>query len=229
MPQAPEAADIAMMPAENEFATDYNSGRAQVVWTRLVADLETPVSAYMKLVRDRGTSFLLESVEGGETRGRYSIIGLAPDILWRANGDSASINRTPHQTPDAFEPTGTGTLASLRELLAESAIDLPEDLPPMAAGVFGYMGYETVRLVENLPDDREPALDVPDALMMRPTLIVVFDTVKDELTLVTPVRPSKGVTSDQAFAAARERLKAAITALEDPLGLSSAPGSTDIA
>jgi anthranilate synthase component 1 len=217
------------MPAKPEFAATYNEGRAQVVWTRLVADLETPVSAYMKLVRDRSPSFLLESIEGGESRGRYSIIGLKPDILWRANGDNASINRTPETHPDAFEPTGSGTLAALRELLAESAIDLPEELPPMAAGVFGYMGYETVRLVEHLPDDREPALNVPDAVMMRPTLIVIFDTVKDELTIVTPVRPDPQATADEAHAAARARLEAAVSALEEPLGVSSAPGSQDLA
>ena len=79
-----ENAAIALMPAATEFAAGYQDGRPQVVWTRLVADLETPVSAYMKLVRDRAPSFLLESIEGGESRGRYSIIGLRPDILWRA-------------------------------------------------------------------------------------------------------------------------------------------------
>lgn len=228
MSHASQQAAILLMPAEPEFTSTYDNGQAQVVWTRLVADLETPVSAYMKLIRDRSPSFLLESIEGGESRGRYSIIGLEPDILWRADGDSAAINRDPRITPDAFEPTGTGTLASLRELLSESAIDLPEELPPMAAGVFGYMGYETVRLVEHLPDDRIPALDVPDAVMMRPTLIVVFDTVKDELTIVTPVRHAKGVTAQAAYAAARTRLERAIGALEEPLGLSSTPGSTDL-
>ncbi len=228
MSQVPENAAVALMPAAIQFAATYKRGQAQVVWTRLVADLETPVSAYMKLVRDRSPSFLLESIEGGESRGRYSIIGLQPDILWRAEGDHAAINRNPRMQPDAFEATGTGTLTSLRELLAESAIDLPEDLPPMAAGVFGYMGYETVRLVEHLPDDRESTLDVPDAIMMRPTLIVVFDTVKDELTIVTPVRPYADVKDSEAYAGARKRLEAAIAALAEPLGVSSAPGETDL-
>jgi anthranilate synthase component 1 len=226
---ATKQAAITLMPATDAFAETYECGRPQVVWTNLVADLETPVSAYMKLVRDRSPSFLLESIEGGENRGRYSIIGLKPDILWRADGDSAAINRNPDGTPDAFKPTGAGTLSSLRELLDESAIDLPEELPPMAAGVFGYMGYETVRLVEHLPDAREPAIDVPDAIMMRPTLIVIFDTVKDELTIVTPVRPTKGVNATAAHDAARKRLEEAVAALEEPLGLSSTPGQADLA
>ncbi|MGI9476694.1 MAG: anthranilate synthase component I [Hyphomicrobiaceae bacterium] len=228
MSQVPPDAGFATIPTAVDFATKYNAGSAQVVWTRLVADLETPVSAYMKLVRDRAPSFLLESIEGGETRGRYSIIGLRPDILWRANGDQAAINRNPQDAPDAFEPTGEGTLSSLRELLDESAIDLPEELPPMAAGVFGYMGYETVRLIEHLPDDREPALDVPDAIMMRPTLIVVFDTVKDELTIVTPVRPVKDTGAQAAYDEARQRLAAAVAALEEPLGLTSATTQTEL-
>ncbi|MBU2532780.1 MAG: anthranilate synthase component I, partial [Alphaproteobacteria bacterium] len=130
---------MALLPSLSDFAKVYDSARPQVVWTRLVADLETPVSAYMKLVRDRAPSFLLESIEGGESRGRYSIIGLEPDILWRADGNTSSINRSPGEDRDAFVDTGTGTLAALRELLDESAIELPEELPPMAAGVFGYM------------------------------------------------------------------------------------------
>src|SRR5690606_5535327 len=102
-----------------------------------------------------------ESVEGGATRGRYSIIGFAPDIIWRAHGDRAEINRAPDRD-ETFEPCGSGTLESLRALLAESRIDLPEDLPPMAAGIFGYMGYDTIRLVEHLPADKPDPAGVPD-------------------------------------------------------------------
>ena len=115
MSQVPENAAIALMPAATEFAATYQEGRPQVVWTRLVADLETPVSAYMKLVRDRAPSFLLESIEGGESRGRYSIIGLAPDLIWRAEGEKAWLNRTPQSAPDAFEACGAPTLQALRD------------------------------------------------------------------------------------------------------------------
>ena len=222
------APTIALTPAEPAFTGLYESGQAQVVWTRLVADLETPVSAYMKLVPDRAPSFLLESIEGGESRGRYSIIGLAPDIVWRAEGENAWINRTPATAPDAFETSSASTLDSLRELLAESTIDLPEELPPMAAGVFGYMGFDTVRLVEHLPDPRERAIDVPDALMIRPTLIVIFDTVKDELTIVTPVRPAEGLSAAEAYTDAAERLAGAVRALERPVQLAAAQTIADI-
>ncbi len=228
MENSPPTSPLALTPGEPDFTRVYDEGKSQIVWTRLVADLETPVSAYMKLVPNRAPSFLLESIEGGESRGRYSIIGLAPDLIWRADGNNAWINRTPAAAPDAFEPTSAPTLDSLRDLLAESTIDLPEDLPPMAAGVFGYMGFDTVRLVEHLPNPRERAINVPDALMIRPTLIVIFDTVKDELTIVTPVRPATGVSAAQAYAAAADRLAGAVRALEGSVHLAATQATADL-
>ncbi len=147
-------------------------------------------------------TFLLESVEGGAVRGRYSIIGLRPDIVWRAAGNRAEINRDPLRRPDAFEPEAKPTLEALRALLAESRIEVPEGLPPMASGVFGYMGYDTVRLIEELPNMRPDALGVPDAVLMRPTVIIIFDAVKDEMTVVTPVRPQAGIKAQAAYDAA---------------------------
>src|SRR2546421_2328019 len=140
------------LPARSAFTERYRQGSAQVVWTRLVADLETPVSAALKLSDGQPMSCLLESVEGGAVRGRYSIIGIAPDVVWRAFGDRAEINRQPQKDLAAFEIDRLPTLASLRALLARSRIVLPPDLPPIAAGVIGYMGYDTVRLIEHLPN-----------------------------------------------------------------------------
>ncbi|MEM7748655.1 MAG: chorismate-binding protein, partial [Pseudomonadota bacterium] len=204
-------------PRQAEFDDLYQSGKAQLVSTKLVADLETPVSAYMKLAKDQSMSFLLESVEGGAVRGRYSIIGMAPDVVWRAQGNEAEINRNPIRKPNAFKPLEAPTLDALRELLDESAIDVPEGMPPMAAGVFGYMGYDTVRLVEHLPDQNPDQLHVPDSLLIRPTLMVIFDAVKDELTVVTPVRPDGKTTSEKAYGAAKRRLRSVIKALEAPI------------
>ena len=133
-------------PDYDSFARAYERGEPQIVSTRLVADLETPVSAKLKLGRTARYSFLLESVEGGAVRGRYSIIGLNPDLIWKVEGGRALINRKAGTIPQGpFEDTGLPPLQSLRVLLAESRIKLPEDAPPMAAGVFGYMGYDMVR------------------------------------------------------------------------------------
>src|SRR5712691_5349439 len=93
-------------PSESAFAETYGRGQAQVVWTTLVADLETPVSAFLKLGGAKPMSFLLESVEGGAVRGRYSIIGLDPDLIWRAHGKQAEVNANARAKPDAFTPCG---------------------------------------------------------------------------------------------------------------------------
>ena len=204
-------------PEADAFARTYEQGIPQLVWTRLVADLETPVSTYLKLGEQKPMSFLLESIEGGSARGRYSVIGLAPDIVWRASGEHAEINRSPAETPQAFQPEPLPTLQSLRALLAESTIDLPEGLPPMAAGIFGYMGYDTVRLIEALPEMRPDPLGVPDAVMIRPTLMLIFDNVKDEMLVATPVRFCEGVPAASARQAALDRIAGAVASLDAPL------------
>ncbi len=206
---------LAAEPAVAVFAERYNAGAPQVVWTRLVADLETPVSAYLKLADGRTMTSLLESVEGGAVRGRYSFIGIEPDIIWRAHGDVAEINRTP-KISDGFVRESKPTLEALRALLAESRVELPEVLPPNAAGVIGYMGYDTIRLVEKMPQAPPDALGIPDAILVRPTTMVVFDSVKDEMSVVTPVYPAKDVSAAAAHAAALARLDAVIVALDAP-------------
>ena len=205
------------------FARRYDEGVPQVAWTRLVADLETPVSAMLKLAHERPNSFLLESVEGGATRGRYSIIGCEPDLIWRADGAKAEINRAPQLDPNAFASSPLPALASLRALLAESAIALPSELPPMAAGIFGYMGYDTVRLIEDLPAQMPDRLGLPDGVLVRPTLIVIFDSVRDEMTVVTPVRPTPGVSAKAAYARAADRLNVVVERLDQPLPHASEP------
>src|SRR5580700_8055325 len=193
-------------PSAQLFAARYAAGEAQAVWTTLVADLETPVSAFLKVAGSRpgGSSmnFLLESVEGGAVRGRYSIIGLEPDLIFRINGKAAEINRTVATDPSAFVPANDGPLAALRSLIAESRIALPAALPPMAAGVFGYLGYDIVRLMEELPPPNPDPIGIADAILVRPTVVIIFDSVLDTVTVVTPVRPAAGVAPDIALARA---------------------------
>ena len=195
-----------VFPAPEAFSEAYDSGRAQVVWTRLVADLETPVSAMLKLADGRANAFLLESVEGGAVRGRYSLIGLKPDLIWRCFGDRAEINRQARADPAAFEPCPGPALDSFRAVEAESRIALPESLPPMAACLVGYMSYDMVRLMERLPAPNPDPLGLPDGLFVRPTVMAVFDSVDDTITVVTPARPATGVDARAARALAAERL-----------------------
>ena len=166
-----------IFPSSADFAAKFDTGANNLVYTRLSADLDTPVSLMLKLAQARKNSFMLESVTGGDVRGRYSVIGMNPDMIWRCNGKSATLNRNALINDEDFTAEATDPLTSLRALLDESKIDLPDDLPPMASGLFGYLGYDMIRLVEHLPDVNPDNLELPDATMMRPSVIVIVDGV----------------------------------------------------
>jgi anthranilate synthase component 1 len=218
-------------PALEAFSAAYEAGRPQILRATLVGDLETPVSAYLKLsaAAAGAPSFLLESVEGGAVRGRYSMIGLRPDLVFRCSGASAEVNRSALERPDAFEAMEQAPLAALRAVLAESAIPDEEGLPPMAAGVFGYLGYDMVRHMERLGEPNPDVLGVPDAVLVRPTVMVVFDAVKDEIAVLTPVRPRTGLSARAAYEAAQDRVEAVVAALEGPLPATARESAGDAA
>jgi anthranilate synthase component 1 len=203
-----------LFPSIEAFTAGFDAGRNQVVWTRLVADLDTPVSLMLKLTEARKDSFLLESVTGGEVRGRYSIMGMKPDLVWDCRGTAARINRSARFDPDAFAEVGSDPLTSLRALIAESTIALPPELPPMAAGLFGYLGYDMVRLVERLPDVNPDPLGLPDALLIRPSVVLVVDGVKGEVTVVSPAWTGSGLSARAAYAQAAERVMDAVRDLD---------------
>ena len=208
---------MAIAPDFAAFTATYDAGRPQVAWSTMVADLETPVSAMLKLGAGRANAFLLESVEGGAVRGRYSIIGLAPDLIWRCHGDCAEINRRAHDDVDAFESVNGGALASLRQVIADARIELPPSLPPMAAGLVGYLAYDMVRLMEKLPAPNPDPLGLPDGLMLRPTIMAIFDAVADTVTVVTPIRPAPGIDARAAYAGAESRIARVVAELDRPL------------
>ena len=210
-------------PGFAEFRQDYEQGRGRLVWRRGVADLLTPVAAYLKLAEGRPNAFLLESVEGGASRGRYSIIGLAPDLIWRCRSGRAEINRYARSAPYAFAADDRPPLESLRALVRECRLDVPEGLPPMAGGLVGYLGYDMVRQMERLPAKNAASIDVPEALMLRPTLFVIFDNVTDLLTLAAPVHPRPETTAAQAWEGAQAALAEAEAALERPQPVAAPP------
>ena len=209
-------------PAFDAFAAEHDKGRGQLVFTRLVADMETPVSAFLKLGDGKDNAFLLESVQGGETRGRYSIIGLKPDLIWRCRDGKAEINRGA-LNGGSFTAESARPLESLRALSKETRMVVPQGLPPMATGLFGYLGYDMARQVEDLPNPPPDTLGLPDAILLRPTITAIFDSVKDEIILITPVWPDKNVDAKAAHARAAQRLEEAVAALEAP-----APPSAEV-
>ena len=206
-----------LTPSYEEFAAKYEAGENQLVYSRLAADLDTPVSVMLKLSDAQRDSFILESVTGGEIRGRYSIIGLKPDLIWRCRGEVSEINREARFDRNSFAPQDGNPLDGLRTLIAECRIDMPADLPAAAAGLFGYLGYDMIRLVEHLPDINPDPIGVPDAVMIRPTVVAVLDGVKGEVTLVSPAWVNSGLSARAAYAQAAERVMDALRDLERPV------------
>ncbi|CAL1691860.1 Anthranilate synthase component 1 [Brevundimonas subvibrioides] len=179
------------------------AGKPQIAVRRIIDDLETPVSAYLKVGWGRPHAFLLELVEGGALNGRYSIITLDPDVVWRCRDGVASIARGPEIAARRYADQSGGALDSLRALIAETRFDLPEGLPPMAAGLFGVFGYDMVRLLEPLGAPNPDPLDLPDAVLTRPSVIAVFDSVKHEIVVMAPVWPDGDAEASAETAEAR--------------------------
>ncbi|MGF1464258.1 MAG: anthranilate synthase component I family protein [Maricaulaceae bacterium] len=216
---------MTVTPSAADFAARYDRGEAQLLVRRVVDDLTTPVAALLALGPEREDVFLLESVQGGDWRGRYSVIGAEPDLIWRVREGLAE---TAHPPEDGFIPDDRPPLESLRAVIAGSAIDLAADLPPPAAGLFGYLGYDMVRCVERLPHPPADPLGLPQARLARPTLIAIFDSVGQEILLCTPVRPNDALSADAAYAAACDRLDRFFAALTAPVSPERRP-RTDIA
>ena len=182
-------------------------GRGAVVWQRLIADIETPVSAALKLIEPGRGDWVLESVESGETRGRYSLIGLDPDLMFEVTGDAARINRDWRRDRDAFAPVAAPALQALRDLVAECRFDVPEGLPKALATLVGFFAYETIGLVERIPRAPGAGLGLPDMVFVRPTTILVFDRLADELFLIAPIWPDANAPIDRMIDAAQDRLE----------------------
>lgn len=192
-------------------------GEPVLLWRRLIADTETPVSAALKLFRaDRG-DFLLESVEGGAIRGRHSLIGIDPDLVFRVDGNTASINRDWQTDKAAFAAVPGDAVAALRELVSACHADMPPELPRALACLVGYFGYETMGLIEKLPRPEAPGLGLPDMMFVRPSVLLIFDSLKDELFLVAPIWPEAKGSAEERLARAQDRLA------ETEASLASAP------
>lgn len=219
-----------------EFAPDPAAARQAVaagapvlLTARRVDDLETPVSAYLKLAAGGVNTFLLESVEGGAYRGRYSAIGLDPDLVWRCENGKASIARAsaPGMAPGAFEPCDEPPLDALRTLINESRMPLPSGTPPIAAGLFGYLSYDMVRQVERLPENAAPdPLGAPEGQLIRPRVMLIFDAIRQEILAAAPVRPRPGEDPELQVDAARRRIEQVFHRLDSPAPIHSEGGKT---
>lgn len=230
-----------LTPDFESFQAKWRAGKHQVVWTELISDLETPVSAMLKLGRNQPYTFLLESIEGGAIRGRYSIIGREPDLIWRCQKNCAAMCHFPeHTTPNSalaaqncgqgqtiyqpldrltFTPSKLPPLEDLKKLLEDSRIDDPNQPQPMAAGLFGYLGYDMTRQMEKLPENHPSPIQVPEGLFIRPTLMAIFDQIENRFSLITPVWHNPAISAQDAYAKATSRLKKALEDINTPLAI----------
>jgi len=197
-----------MNPADNNYKKGeekYVKGISQVVWKKIISDTETPVSSMIKLTKSFKNSFLLESVEGGSVKGRYSVIGLEPDLIWKAEGNKAYIKDTEIDSKKYVEQK-YNTFESLTNLVDSSKINLPNELPPMSAGIFGYIGYDAIRLIEDINDTLPKQNEFPDAIFMRPSTMIAFDNIKDEITIIIPIRYKKKINYCDAIKESEEKI-----------------------
>ncbi len=159
----------------------------QLVYKKIIADKETPVSIFEKVCDSQNNCFLLESVTGGENKARYSIIGLKPDLVWESKDGKCKIaeNLQKYKNP-RFKELNNKPLEELKKTIDSCKIDIPLGLPPMIAGLFGYVSYDVIRQIENLPQLNTDELGVPDIRLIRPTILIILDSIKNELIVASP-------------------------------------------
>ena len=143
------------------------------LWVEISADLETPITAYLKLIKKNSNNFLLESVEGGTSRGRYSIIGVESDKLLKCT----ELNKK--------------TLSYLKKEISSLKTFTFGNLPPMVSSYVGYMGYDFIRFYEKLPKEKKDIINIPYALFMRTSLVAVFDNLRNTISIVNTITKTK--------------------------------------
>lgn len=212
-------------PSREEFHAYAADFTVVPVWTELLADLETPVAAYTKLVGD-GPGFLLESVEGAERWARFSFVGRNPSATLILRDGTVDIDGP---VPDGV-PTDDGMLAAIEALLGEYTSPSFPDLPPLHGGIMGFLGYDVIREVENLPNTPTDDRSFPDAVMSVIGSLAAFDHWRQRVYLIESVATlSLSATDlDAAYDAATERVTQAVADLAQPLPYTPvAPPSLD--
>ncbi len=211
---------LTMRPSREEFCRLAGEHTVVPVWTELLADLETPVAAYAKLVGD-GAGFLLESVEHGERWSRFSFVGRDPQATMILRNGTITV----HGGVPASVPTDRGMLAALDALLEVYKAPLLTDLPPMQSGVMGYLGYDVVREIERLPATPSDDRGLPDAIMSVIGSLAAFDHWRQRVYLIesVPVLGLSGDGLDAAYDSACRRVERAVADLSRPLSYVPVP------
>ena len=197
--------------SKREFINKYNKKIPQIISTQFIADTDTPVSALLKISRNQKYSFLLESVEGGDQRGRYSLLGCEPDLIWKVkNGKVNIITNSQYLLENTEE--NLNPIQSLRQILNLSKISRDIEDTPYPVLV-GYLGYPMVQHMEKIILNNPDPLMIPDALMIRPKIVAVFDNIKDIINVMTVIYPEKHIKAENALKIAENQIKVNIEKL----------------
>ncbi|MBF0625937.1 MAG: anthranilate synthase component I [Magnetococcales bacterium] len=201
-------------PSLDRFRQLAGLGNVIPVGREILADLDTPVSAYLKVATGHDYSFLLESVQGGEKWGRYSLIGINPTAIFKAFGRRVEIERPPEE-PERFQDVDP--MAALRAFVERyKPVESDSELP-FQGGAVGYLGYDVVRCFERIPDANPDHLQVPDILFMVPETVIVFDNLSGKMTVVGNAFLRDGEPPEAAYRLAVERVERAVAGLKNSL------------
>ena len=179
-----------------DFIKNYKLSIPQIIQKELIADIETPISSLIKISKDQKYSFLLESVEGGDQRGRFSLLGCDPDIIWEIKNNKVNIKKLNKKLDLSF--LSKNPIQSLKELINFCKIKRDFNAPPFPVLV-GYFGYPMIQLMEKIKLKNQDEINIPDAILIRPKLVAVFDNIKDTINIMTPIYPNSKITAEKAL------------------------------
>jgi len=199
---------------KDNFIKNYILGKSQIIQKELIADIETPISTLLKISHNEKYSFLLESVEGGDQRGRFSLLGCDPDIIWKVQDNNVSYEVLNKKIDLSF--LSNDPIKSLKQLIEFSKIERDLQAPPFPVLV-GYLGYPMISFMEKIKLNNPDEISIPEALMIRPKLVSVFDNIKDTISIMTSVYPSIEVSAEEAFINAEKYINSAIQKIEKDL------------
>ncbi len=204
-------------PDYKVFQKSYNSGKKQLLFLSFAADIHTPVSALLKLKKEKYI-FLFESVDKGSQKGRYSVIGLQPDLIWECKNNQCEfqdLNNSKRKKVLKQKP-----LESLRELFDKNKLNFPISIPSISSGLFGYMGYEMIQHFENINLCKKNNLNLPDSIFIRPSITLVFDNVNDKI-IITKLVCKNHLSHRQSFKNAKDEIEKIVEKINKPISKKS--------
>ena len=198
---------------KKKFIEGLASNKPQLLTKNLIGDIETPISCLLKIKKNQKYSFLLESVEGGSLRGRYSLLGCDPDIIWKVDNNSATIkyNFENYKYKISKEP-----MSSLKDLIKLSKFEKQNIEAPFPILV-GYLGYPMIKYMEKISLKNHDNIKIPDSILIRPKIVAVFDNIKDTITVMTVVYPSKKNNYENIYIEAKKLLDSKVEQLKKNL------------